>query len=255
MVLVLMCSAAGAAALALGALLGPGSGAVGAAVARGGAQEAHEIHSHARRRPLAKLDATFRRLLPSARCAAAGRKRAAAKRRRALALRGARKAPPKVLRRKKASMRRAIALMRSASKLCAAATPQPTPQPGSGAGAPPPPPAPGPSPGSPPTPPPAPPIQTIVLHVDPGPTFQYTETSATARAGAMRLELVNQSSLRHFVAVRTAPGQPTIAESPLSEAGGTVFVDVTLAAGTYQIFCRNNGHDQLGMVIPLTVTA
>jgi uncharacterized cupredoxin-like copper-binding protein len=24
--------------------------------------------------------------------------------------------------------------------------------------------------------------------------------------------------------------------------------------GTYQIFCRNNGHDQQGMTTPLTVT-
>ena len=61
--------------------------------------------------------------------------------------------------------------------------------------------------------------------------------------------------LRHFAGVRASERQPTIAESPLSTSnGGVVSVDVTLAPGTYQIFCRNNGHDQLGMKIPLTVT-
>ncbi len=55
--------------------------------------------------------------------------------------------------------------------------------------------------------------------------------------------------------MRAGDGQPTIAESPLSMSnGGVVFVNVTLSPGTYQIFCRNNGHDQLGMKIPLTVT-
>jgi len=94
-----------------------------------------------------------------------------------------------------------------------------------------------------------------VLHAAPGDTLVFTEAQVAAKAGALRLELVNASSLRHFVAVRIGAGQPTIAESPLSVAGGTAFVDTTLGPGSYQVFCRNNGHDLAGpMVIPLTVT-
>lgn len=200
--------------------------------------------------PLAGLDRTFRGLLPATRCAEAAPRVAGAKRARAAALVGARTAAPKALARKKAAMRRAIAALRRAKADCAtAAAPGggDTPSPGGG-----PPPATTPAP---PTPPPAPPgTQTIALHVAGGTTVRYTETSATATAGALHLTLENASSLQHFVGVRTAPGQPTLGESPLSAAGGSTALDITLPAGAYQVFCRNNGHDALGMVIPLTVT-
>jgi hypothetical protein len=241
-VMTLIASAAAAATLVLGAALVAGSPTAPAAPVHG----AHAVAHAAKPPPLAGLDRTFRALIPSTRCDEGAAKAVAGKRIRAAALKGAAKATPKVLKRKKAAMRSAIAAMRRAKALCAAAAaagPGGTPAPGAPA------PGPGTTPGAPA------PTQTIVLHVAAGNTFTYTETSATATAGAMRLELQNASNIRHFVAVRTASGQPTIASSPLSLAGGTVFVDVTLAPGTYEIFCNNNNHDVMfGMKIPLTVS-
>jgi uncharacterized cupredoxin-like copper-binding protein len=69
----------------------------------------------------------------------------------------------------------------------------------------------------------------------------------------MRLELENASTvLSHRIGVRA--GGTTFGTSPVAPPGGTTFVDVSLAPGTYQVFCSVNGHDGAGMVIPFTVT-
>ena len=66
--------------------------------------------------------------------------------------------------------------------------------------------------------------------------------------------MVNGSTISHFIGVRV-PGSPTfIARSELSGPGETKSVNVTLAAGTYELFCNNNDHDLSGMKIPFTVT-
>jgi uncharacterized cupredoxin-like copper-binding protein len=85
-------------------------------------------------------------------------------------------------------------------------------------------------------------------------TTHYTETSETAPNGAIHLDLVNASSLQHFIKIRTMEGQPPLGASQLSPVGGPTSLDISLPPGTYQIYCDNNGHDQLGMKIPLTVT-
>ena len=112
-VLCLVACAAAAAALALGSALG--------AQTDDAAPAGHAAHLTAARFPLAGLDARFRKLAPAGACAAGAPKARPARRLRAAALKGAAKAPPKVLRRKKASMRRAIGLMRAAGDLCEAA--------------------------------------------------------------------------------------------------------------------------------------
>jgi hypothetical protein len=239
---VLVACAVAAAAMALGVAARPGSEPPAAA---------HAAGAHATAPSVASLKAQIRRLLPATRCDAGRAKRARALKLRKAALRNIGKAPPRVLRRKKASLRRAVALLRQARAACAATPPVggaggPAPP---GTPAPPAPPGPGPGPA-----PPTPGTTVITLHVV-GNTLRFVEPSATAPAGSIRLELVNGSNFNHFVAVRTAPMQPTIGESPLSSPGQTVSVTVTLAPGTYQVFCRNNDHDVIGpMVMPLTVT-
>jgi hypothetical protein len=188
--------------------------------------------STAAKSPLAGLDRTFRALQPAARCAAGADKAATARRLRAAALKNAAEAPPKVLKRKKASMRRAIRLLRTAGDLCEAPAP----------------PAPGPAPG-----PPGPGLQTISLT---GTNFAFSPSTPapTAKAGVpIRLALTNGTTdTGHRIGARI-PGQPAIAESPIAAPGLSSSVDVTLPAGSYQIFCGIGDHAALGMTLPLTV--
>ena len=234
-VLCLVACAAAAAALALGSALG--------AQADDATAAGHAAHLTAARSPLAGLDARFRRLAPAGACAAGAPKARPARRLRAAALKGAAKAPPKVLRRKKASMRRAIGLMRAAGGLCAAAQGGGAPAPGGGAPATGPPPAPGAPPGPP---------QVITLHVT-GPDTMYVEIEASATPGPMQLTIVNTSSLSHFAGVRLGPGNPVLTETPEAAAGQTQSVDANIGAGTYEIYCRQGNHYAMGMHIPFTV--
>ena len=66
--------------------------------------------------------------------------------------------------------------------------------------------------------------------------------------------MVNGSSISHFIGVRVPGAMAFLARSQLSAPGETKSVDVSLAAGTYELFCNNNDHDLMGMKIPFTVT-
>jgi hypothetical protein len=241
--IVLILCAAAAASLTLGSALASGPS--------GPAAEPRQPARLTATSPLAGLNATFRKLAPEARCDAADAKSARARRLRAAANKNAAKAPPKVLRRKKASMRRAIRLLRQGGALCDVAV-----APG-GAPAAPGAPAPGPAPPTPPPPTPAPP-GTTTISLSAAAIAPFSPSPATARAGPIRIELSNLStSLPHSVGVRTPPPPPqTVLGGPSANAapGGSTSLDVTLAAGTYQIYCGVGTHAASGMVIPLTVT-
>jgi hypothetical protein len=241
--IVLVLCAAAAASLTLGSALGSGPSSPVAG-------PAHPAHLTAAASPLAGLNATFRRLAPEARCDKAAAKARTARRLRAEALRNAAKAKPKVLRAKKRKLRRAIRLLRSGAKLCDQAPPPGGGSPGAGAA----PPAPG-APPPPPPPPPQPGTQTISLSAS-GTTLAFSpNTPVTVSPGTIRLALANNSSLDHRIGARTSPGNVLVGQqSPVASPGNSTFVDVTLAAGSYQIFCGVSFHAANGMVVPLTVT-
>jgi plastocyanin len=206
--------------------------------------------STAAKSPLAGLDRTFRSLQPAARCAAASDTAARARRLRAAALKNAAKAPPKVLKRKKASMRRAIRLLRQAGRVCAAPPPAPPPP-----GAPPPgygPPAPGPAPAPPGT-------QTVALGTVSSGVGFVPNQAVTVAAGTIHFQLANTGNLPHSIGVRTAPPPPqtSLGLAQTASPGSTTSVDITLTTpGTYQIYCGVGTHaDQGGMVVPLMVTS
>ncbi|HTI32576.1 MAG TPA: hypothetical protein VL422_02800 [Miltoncostaea sp.] len=212
--------------------------ALGASAAPQGAQRADAAAP-----TIASLKKTFAALLPATTCDAGKAKRAAALKLRRTALKNLAKATPRQLAAKKAQLQKAIRLLRQAKAACAAQPPAPGP------------PAP-PTPPGPPAPPspPAPGTTTLTLHVAPGNTTRYTETTETAPHGAIHLDLVNASNLQHFIKIRTMEGQPPLGASQLSAPGGPTSLDITLPPGTYQIYCDNNGHDLLGMKIPFTVS-
>ncbi len=204
--------------------------------------------STAAKSPLAGLDRTFRSLQPAARCDAGAAKAATARRLRAAALKNAAKAPPKVVKRKKASMRRAIRLLRQAGDLCEAASPPPGAPAGRAERLPRVRPGRGPR---------RPPPVTTTISLSASAIAPFTPSSATAPAGAIRLQLTNVSAtLDHSVGVRTPPPPPhtLLGASVPAGPGGSTSLDVTLAAGTYQIYCGVGNHAAMGMVIPLTVT-
>jgi uncharacterized cupredoxin-like copper-binding protein len=201
--------------------------------------------------PLAGLDRTYRALLPDARCPAGTADRNRARRLRAAALKGAAKAPPKVLRRKKASMRRAIRLLRRAGDRCDAAPPA-----GGGGGAPYPA-VPPPAPAQPGPAAPAPGTQVVALGtVTSG--LGYSPSAAVTRvAGTIRFQVTNNSgTLSHGIGVRAAPPPPqaVLGAAPTVGPGGSSAVDIALGPGTYEIYCNFGGHGNAGMTVPLTIT-
>jgi len=226
-VLLMVCAAA-AATLALGSALA--------------------ARSTAAKSPLAGLDRTFRSRLPAARCDAGADTAARARRLRAAALKNAAKAPPKVVKRKKASMRRAIRLLRQAGHLCTTAPP-----PGSG-GSPPPY---GPAPPPVPTPPP-PGAQTVALGTVASGTGFVPNQAVIVRAGTVRFQLTNTGDLNHSIGVRTLPPPPhtSFGLAPTASPGSATSVDIPLPTpGSYQIYCGVASHADLGnMVVPVTVT-
>jgi plastocyanin len=199
--------------------------------------------------PLAGLDKTYKSLRPDAACDAAKGKRARAARIRAAALKNAKTAPPKVLKRKRAAMRRAIKLLRQAGDLCEAPPAGGTPPPGSGT------PSPGPTPGPTPGPGPGPPgPYVIALGTAAGTTLQYSpNTPITASAGLIRLQITNNSSLTHRIGARTGPGGTVFDQTTDTSPGNSNSVDVTLTPGSYEIFCGFGGHAAAGMTVSLTV--
>jgi plastocyanin len=226
-------------------------------------------HVHARTpSALTALDRRYRGLLASARCGPARAQVARAARLRARALRGARSAGPASLRRRRADLTRAVAILRAADRRCAATrrvvpapvTTAPSPAPPGAppvAGAPTPPPITTPAEPTTPTTPTTPtapttPPQAISLHSAAGTMLMFTETSLTASPGTITIALTNGSSITHGLGVRQGSTVLGTAAST-APAGGTTSVTVTLGPGAYQVYCTVDGHAALGMVVPLTV--
>jgi plastocyanin len=85
----------------------------------------------------------------------------------------------------------------------------------------------------------------------------YETNKATAKAGAVTIEMPNMSGVDHNLAVETGEGGATpkgskIGATPII-AKGTAKVTVTLKPGAYTFFCEVPGHRPAGMYGALTV--
>jgi plastocyanin len=90
-----------------------------------------------------------------------------------------------------------------------------------------------------------------------GTTLAYSpSTPVTAKAGVpIRLTVTNASTIDHRIGARTSPGNVVQTDSAVATPANSVSApDVTLPAGSYQIFCGQPGHAAGGMVVTLTVT-
>jgi plastocyanin len=84
---------------------------------------------------------------------------------------------------------------------------------------------------------------TLRLTADPGGALTFDQTSLAAPAGTITIELVNESSVPHNVAVE---GEGLSEESP-TVTGESTSLTVELEAGTYTFFCSVPGHREAGM--------
>jgi plastocyanin len=85
----------------------------------------------------------------------------------------------------------------------------------------------------------------------------YETNKATAKPGAVTIEMPNMSGVSHNIALETGEGGATPQGSKLGASPfttkTTATVKVTLKAGTYTFFCEAPGHRQAGMYGTLTV--
>ena len=84
--------------------------------------------------------------------------------------------------------------------------------------------------------------------------FKFDPSTITATHGKVVFWLINSGTTQHDLAIRDSSGN-RIATSELVSAGDTKEFDVSdIAAGTYTIFCTQQGHEDSGMKGKLTVT-
>jgi uncharacterized cupredoxin-like copper-binding protein len=94
--------------------------------------------------------------------------------------------------------------------------------------------------------------QTVSLDADPNGALKFTQTSLTAKAGKVTLQMANPSSsgLEHGIAVE---GNGVDQDGPIVQAGATSTLAVNLKPGKYEFYCPFDSHKQQGMTGTLTV--
>jgi plastocyanin len=90
---------------------------------------------------------------------------------------------------------------------------------------------------------------TLQLAADPSGAFKFDKTSLEAPAGMLMIELANDSSVPHNVAIE---GQGVDEESETVTGESTTLM-VDLEPGTYTFYCSVPGHREGGMEGTLTV--
>ena len=82
-------------------------------------------------------------------------------------------------------------------------------------------------------------------------SLAYDEKTLDATAGTVDLQLDNPSSVEHDVCVRSDSGDELGCSDDAEE--GTADLSVDLAAGTYEFYCSEPGHEEAGMKGTLSV--
>ena len=84
--------------------------------------------------------------------------------------------------------------------------------------------------------------------------YTFTPSAITVPAGSVTFAVKNDGVEEHEFEIFKADGTTVVDEIEGLVPGLTKSLTVTLAPGTYQFMCKLNGHDQLGMKGPITVT-
>jgi uncharacterized cupredoxin-like copper-binding protein len=83
--------------------------------------------------------------------------------------------------------------------------------------------------------------------------FSLTLSHPGVPAGSVIIELVDLGQDAHDVHIRPAAGGADVAVLPTVQPGGHYDQLVTLASGTYTVYCAMPGHEMRGMTAELTV--
>jgi plastocyanin len=82
--------------------------------------------------------------------------------------------------------------------------------------------------------------------------FKITVPAEQLKPGELTFDVRNDGKIQHDLVV-SGPGVTGHAKTPLLNAGQSGKLTVTLAAGTYTLYCSVAGHRAAGMVAKLTV--
>jgi plastocyanin len=91
---------------------------------------------------------------------------------------------------------------------------------------------------------------TLRLRADPGGALRFDKKSLEAPAGAVTIEMKDQASVQHNVAIE---GNGVDEVGPSVSDGGTSTVKAELEPGKYEFYCSVDGHEGAGMKGTLTV--
>ena len=91
---------------------------------------------------------------------------------------------------------------------------------------------------------------TVSITADPSGDLAFEESSATATAGTVTIELTNESSTPHDVQIEGPDGDLGGTDEV---TGGSTTAEVDLEAGDYTFYCSVPGHREAGMEGDLTV--
>jgi plastocyanin len=91
--------------------------------------------------------------------------------------------------------------------------------------------------------------QTLQLTADAS-QLKYDKTSLSASAGSVTIEMTNDGSLSHDVAIK---GDGVDEKGDVVGKGGKSTVTADLEPGTYTFYCTVDGHEAAGMKGTLTV--
>ena len=83
--------------------------------------------------------------------------------------------------------------------------------------------------------------------------FSFTPSDIQAQAGSREFYLVNEGKSSHDMTITDSSGKQ-LARSELVQPGNSGTLQVTLSAGTYNVFCSQPGHADAGMKATLTVS-
>jgi plastocyanin len=84
--------------------------------------------------------------------------------------------------------------------------------------------------------------------------YKFNPSDISTPSGKVVFYLVNSGTVSHDFVIRDGSGKRLSASELVSAGDSVVFTVDSLAAGSYTIFCDQQGHEALGMKGTLTAT-